>query len=105
MILTEIDNQIIINHIYNYNKNVDYKNKIVMDCIITDIVIKDDDTIFNYVKVDAILDDECGVTEDVVSKAKDIGSSGTINLSKLDDDLKGLMISALREININKLLT
>ncbi len=102
MILTKLDNDIIIKHQYEWNKSDN--DKIVIDVYINSIEFLKDDIVFNCTKIKPIIDNSCGITEDTIKKGNgDIGDNITVKLSQFDNKHKIVLNAAIREIKINKL--
>jgi hypothetical protein len=104
MILTKSDNDIIIKHIYDFNKSVDTQNQMAIDVYINSIEFLDNDDInFNCTRIKPVIDDSCGITEDTVGRSKgDIGENITTKLSHFEGVYKNLLKAAIREIKISK---
>jgi hypothetical protein len=104
MILTKSDNDIIIKHIYEFNKSVATHDKMAIDVYINSIELLDNDDIaFNCIIIKPIVDSSCGVTEDSVGRSrKDIGDTVTAKLSQFDDRYRNILKAAIREIKISK---
>jgi hypothetical protein len=106
MKLTKLDNDIIVEHIYELNKSVDTGDKMAIDVYINSIEFLDnDDVVFNCIRIKPIVDDSCGITEDTVGKSKkEIGEDISCKLSEFEEVYKNVLKSAIREIKINKFL-
>jgi len=106
MILTKSDNDIIIKHMYEFNKSVDTQHQMAIDVYINSIEFLDNDDIaFNCTRIKPILDNSCGITEDTVGKSKkEIGEDISCKLSEFEEVYKIVLKSAIREIKINKFL-
>ncbi len=104
MILTKSDNDIIIKHIYDFNKSVDTQNQMAIDVYINSIEFLDNDDInFNCTRIKPVIDDSCGITEDTVGRSKgDIGENITAKLSQFEVVYKNILKAAIREIKISK---
>jgi hypothetical protein len=104
MILTKSDNDIIIKHIYDFNKSVDTQHQMAIDVYINSIEFLDNhDVIFNCTRIKPIIDDSCGITEDTVGSSKgDIGENITAKLSEFEVVYKNILKAAIREIKISK---
>jgi hypothetical protein len=106
MILTKSDNDVIIKHIYEFNKSVDIGDKLAIDVYINSIEFLDnDDVVFNCIRIKPIVDDSCGITEDNVGNSKKkIGEDISSKLSDFDVVYQNIFKAAIREIKINKFL-
>jgi|LauGreDrversion4_2_1035121.scaffolds.fasta_scaffold528939_2 hypothetical protein len=106
MILTKSDNDVIIKHIYDFNKSVDVGDKMAIDVYINSIEFLDnDDVVFNCIRIKPIVDYSCGITEDTVGKSKkEIGEYLSSKLSDFDREYQNIFKAAIREIKINKFL-
>lgn len=106
MILTKSDNDVIIKHLYEFNKSVDTGDKMAIDVYINSIEFLDnDDVVFNCIRIKPVLDYSCGITEDNVGKSrKDIGEDISCKLSEFEGEYKNILKAAIREIKINKFI-
>jgi hypothetical protein len=106
MILTKSDNDVIVKHIYEFNKSVVTGDKMAIDVYIKSIEFLDnDDVIFNCTRIKTILDESCGINEDNVGNSKkEIGEDISCKLSEFREVYKNILKSAIREIKINKFL-
>jgi hypothetical protein len=106
MILTKSDNDVIIKHIYDFNKSVDVGDKMAIDVYINSIEFLDNnDVVFNCIRIKPIVDYSCGITEDNIGDSKkEIGEDISCKLSEFDREYKNILKAAIREIKINKFL-
>jgi hypothetical protein len=108
MILTKSDNDVIIKHIYEFNKSVDIGDKMAIDVYINSIEFLDnDEVVFNCIRIKPIVDDSCGITEDNVGGSRSgvkIGEDLSSKLSDFDVVYQNVFKAAIREIKINKFL-
>jgi len=102
--LTKEDNDIILNHLYKYNEGVDTNMKMAMDSYVETIEFVENDFILHMKRIKPILDESCGITEDVCGESKgEIGKSISIKLSQLESPYNNIVLSAIREIKLKKL--
>lgn len=97
--LNKEDNDIIIEHLYEYNKGVPINDKMAMDVYIEEIQFKDDIIIkrikIETIKIENIKDDEYGKGEG------EIGEIICVNLNRFEEPYKSIITGAIREIKIN----
>lgn len=103
--LTKEDNDIILNHLYEWNKGVETHMKMAMDTYVDAIEFIEDNIMFHYKKIKPILDDDCGITENNVGEGKgEIGDKYSVKLSQFEKPYDDILYSAVREIKLNKIL-
>jgi len=103
--LTKEDNDIILNHLYKYNQSVETSEKMAMDSYVENIEFIENDFIFHIKRIKPILDESCGITEDVCGKPRgEIGESILIKLSAFESPYNEIFRAAIREIKLNKLV-
>ena len=102
--LTKEDNDIILNHLYKYNEGVEINMKITMDSYVETIEFVENDFILNVKRIKPIIDESCGITEDVCGKSQgEIGDSISIKLSQFESPYNNIVQAAIREIKLKKL--
>ena len=62
----EEDNLIIRTHIYDANKHLPIHEKVAMNVFVTGIEVDGEEVTFHHIVTEPILDDNCGVTRDVI---------------------------------------
>jgi len=72
MILTKLDNDIIIEHLYEWNKSAKFTDKLALDVYIKSIDFIEDDIVFYYQRISPILSEECGITKENVSQGNSL---------------------------------
>ena len=101
--LTKEDNDIILNHLYKYNKGVETHMKMAMDYYVDALEFVEGDIIFHSTRIDPILDDD--ITEDNVGKSNgEIGAKTSSKLSGFEKPYDSILYAAVREIKLSKLL-
>jgi hypothetical protein len=102
--LDEVDNDIFIKHLYEFNKNVSsISDKLVMDCLILNLEFKEHDIIFKVTRIETIKME--GLHEDHYGKSSGkIGDVIHISINSFGDKYKTIFRAAIREIKINKLV-
>ena len=101
--LTKEDNDIIINHLYKYNKGVETHMKMAMDSYVDALEFVEDDIIFHNTRINPILGD--GITEDTVGKSNgEIGAKTSIKLSQFEKPYNDIFYAAVREIKLSRLI-
>jgi hypothetical protein len=101
--LTKEDNDIIINHLYVYNKGVETHMKMAMDTYVDALEFVDDDIIFHTSRIKPIL--LGGITEDNVGKSKgEIGAKTSIKLSGFEKPYDDILLQAIREIKLSRVI-
>jgi hypothetical protein len=105
MKLTKEDNDIILNHFYQWNKGVEAHMKMAIDSYIKSIEFIEDDIIFHAIRIKPILDKVCNITEDNVGSSKGkIGNHVSIKLSQFDKPYSDILYAAVREIKLNRIV-
>lgn len=103
--LTKEDNDIILNHLYEYNKGVETHMKMAMDSYVDSLEFTDNDIIFHSIRIKPILDKECNINEDNVGKGRgEIGDVVSISLSGVETPYNDIFYAAVREIKLNRLI-
>jgi hypothetical protein len=103
--LTKDDNNIIIKHLYEWNKKVPINEKMAMDSYIESIDFIEDDIIFNSIRINPILDEDHDITKDTVGGQKGkIGDRNSISINDFSKPYRDIFLGTIREIKINKLL-
>ena len=103
--LTKEDNDIILNHLYKYNEGVETNMKITMDSYVETIEFVENDFILHMKRIKPILDESCGITEDTCGKSQgEIGESISIKLSQFESPYNNIVLAAIREIKLNRLV-
>ena len=101
--LTKEDNDIIINHLYKYNKGVETHMKMAMDSYVHALEFVEDDIIFHNTRINTVLDDD--ITVDNVGKSNgEIGAKTSSKLSGFEKPYNDILSAAVREIKLNKIL-
>jgi len=85
----EEDNFIIRSHIYDANKYLPIHEKMAMNVFVTGIEVDGDDIRFHHIVTEPILDEECGVTRDVIGDEEIIKK---LNNEKRKEKLKEIGI-------------
>ena len=105
MILTKLDNDIIIEHLYEWNKSAKVTDKLALDVYIKSIDFIEDDIVFYYKRISPIISEECGITKENVSQGKEeIGQYGYAKLSNFEEPYKNILLGAIREIKLKSIL-
>lgn len=103
--LTKEDNDIILKHLYEWNKGLEIHMKMAMDSYVQSIEFTPDDIIFHSKIIKPVLDSECDITEDNVGKSRgEIGDTFSRSLSQFEKPYGNIFYAAVREIKINKIL-
>lgn len=103
--LTKEDNDIILKHLYEWNKGLEIHMKMAMDSYVEYIEFTSNDIIFHSKRTKPVLDIECDITEDNVGKSKgEIGDTFSRSLSKFEKPYGDIFLAAVREIKLNKIL-
>ena len=101
--LTKEDNDIILHHLYKWNKGVETHMKMAMDSYVNSIEFVENDIIFHSTRINPVLDDD--ITEDNVGKSKNkIGDKTSIKLSQFESPYDDIFYATVREIKLNKIL-
>ena len=104
--LTKEDNDIIINHLYKWNKGVENYMKMAMDTYVDALEFRENDIIFHTTKIEPILDGDFGITKDNVNKTRgEIGDLVSISISQFGKPYDGILYAAVREIKLRSILT
>ena len=103
----EEDNFIIRTHIYETNKHLPIHEKMAMNVFITGIEVDGDDIRFHHIVTEPILDEECGVTRDVIGddvyEKENLGQCDVIKIKNIEEPIKSSLRAAVREIQIRKI--
>ena len=103
----EEDNFIIRTHIYETNKHLPIHEKMAMNVFVTGIEVDGDDISFHHIVTEPILDEECGVTRDVIGddvyKLENLGQRNLIKIKNFEEPIKSSLRAAVREIQIRKI--
>lgn len=103
----EEDNFIIRTHIYETNKHLPIHEKMAMNVFITGIEVDGDDIRFHHIVTEPILDEECGVTRDVIGdevyEKENLGQCDVIKIKNFEEPIKSSLRAAVREIQIRKI--
>lgn len=104
--LDEQDNTIIRTHLYEANKHLPVHEKVAMNVFVIGIDIEGDEIRFHHVVTEPILDDECGVTRDMMADEcydpKEIGRQDVISINLFSDPIKVSLMAAVRDIQIRR---
>lgn len=101
--LTKEDNDIIINHLYKYNKGLETHMKMAMDSYVDVLEFVEDDIIFHITRINPVLDDD--ITEDNVGKSSGVtGDKKSIKLSRFEKPYDSILYAAVREIKLSRLI-
>jgi hypothetical protein len=103
----EEDNLIIRTHIYDANKNLPIHEKVAMNVFVTGIEVDGEEVTFHHIVTEPILDDNCGVTRDVIDddvyNLENIGQRDLIKIQNFEEPIKSSLRAAVREIQIRKI--
>ncbi len=103
----EEDNLIIRTHIYNANKNLPIHEKVAMNVFVTGIEVDSEEVTFHHIVTEPILDDNCGVTRDVIGddvyNLENLGQRDVIKIQNFEEPIKSSLRAAVREIQIRKI--
>jgi len=103
----EEDNLIIRTHIYDANKHLPIHEKVAMNVFVTGIEVDGEEVTFHHIVTEPILDDNCGVTRDVIDddvyNLENIGQRELIKIQNFEEPIKSSLRAAVREIQIRKI--
>jgi len=98
ILLTQKDNDLLVEHVNLFNENKEIAEQVVMDCYIDSIEYINDEIYLNIIGKD--LPEGVKVRRDSLP----VGEKTTMVLSKIrDKDIKSIAISFLRDLKILKL--
>jgi predicted component of viral defense system (DUF524 family) len=98
------DNDIFIKHLYEFNKNVQIRDKMAMDAYINQIEFRNNDIIFKITRIETIKIENLEDKQYSESHGE-IGDIFYISLNSIEEPYKTVLNSAIREIKINKLIS
>jgi hypothetical protein len=103
----EEDNLIIRTHIYDTNKHLPIHEKVAMNVFVTGIEVDGEEVTFHHIVTEPILDDNCGVTRDVIDddvyNLENLGQRDLIKIQNFEEPIKSSLRAAVREIQIRKI--
>jgi hypothetical protein len=103
----EEDNFIIRAHIYETNKHLPIHEKMAMNVFVTGIEVDGEEVTFHHIVIEPILDDDCGVTRDVIGddvyELEKLGLRDVIKIKYFEEPIKSSLRAAVREIQIRKI--
>ncbi len=105
IITDDVDNKTILDYLYSINSTLPVHERIAIDCDITKIIFDDDKIIFNFIVINPIFDFDGGITEDIVpDRSEDLGKIGEVSINGFDEPIKSVLLGAIREIKLRKIL-
>ena len=101
--LTKEDNDIILKHLYEWNKGVETHMKMAMDSYVDALEFVDEDIVFHTSIIKPILLD--GITEDNVGKSNGkIGDKKSLKLSGFEKPYYDILLQSIREIKLSRVI-